>query len=216
MALNAGIAFLCVATCVALAQSESPKGLVWKPLRIIDSRSHLPNATVPKEMVGRLQISNLDIVLEDTDMKDAQARFGGTLGDEGDAGDSLEWLCLSGVDSAGQWVLWLESGEIDADSISSFQWRRVPSGTAFDKRCAALSRADSRVTLPVALTLGIPETEVLRVLGKPTARQGETLLYVHEHEEVVKGESFTALNTTTVLIRDGKVWAIEVGKSTTS
>ncbi len=216
MARNAGIAFLCVATCVALAQSGSLKGSVWKPLRIIDSRSHLPNATVPKEMVGRLQVSNLDIVLEDTEMKDAQARFGGTLGDEGDAGDALEWLCLRGVDPAGQWVLWLESGEIDDGSVGSFQWRRVPRGTTFDERCAPLSRADSTVKLPLALSLGIPEVEVLRVLGKPTTRLKETLLYVHEHEEVIKGESFRALNTTTVLIRDGRVWAIEVHKATTS
>jgi len=215
MSRRARIAFLCVVTCAALAQSHPPKGVVWKPQPIIYSRS-LPDATVPKEMVGRLQVSNLDIVLEHTEIKDAQARFGGTLGAEGDAGDSLEWLCLRGADPTGQWVLWLESGEIDGGSIGSFQWRRVTPRTTFDNRCAALSPAGSAVKLPIALRLGIPETEVLRVLGKPTTRRGGTLLFVHEHQEVIKGEPFAALNTTTVLLRDGRAWAIEIGTSTPS
>jgi hypothetical protein len=215
MSRRVGIAFFCVVTCAALAQNHWPTDAVWKPLPIIYSSS-LPDATVPKEIAGGLQVSNLDIVLEHTEMKDAQARFGGTLGAEGDAGDSLEWLCLRGADPSGRWVLWLESGEIDGGSVGSFQWRRVTPGATFDKRCAALSPDDSTVKLPIALHLGIPETEVLRVLGTPTQRRGRTLLYVHEHQEIIKGVAFTVLNTTTVLIRDGRVWAIEVDKSTTS
>lgn len=61
------------------------------------------------------------VVLEKTDVKEVQKRFGGTLGQEGDAEDSLEWLCFRGGDVTGGWVLWLKSGELDAGTVGSFQ-----------------------------------------------------------------------------------------------
>jgi hypothetical protein len=185
--------------------------LVWKPPRVLKS-DVLPAATVPKEMVKTLRVSDLTIALESTDMKKVQRRFGGTFGAEGDAGDSLEWLCLRGGDAAGRWVLWLKSGEMDDGTVGSFQWRRVPRDAKFDERCGVLSKADDRVELPIALRLGMSEADVLDVLGQPTGRYGNTLLYVHKHEGLNNNQEFTALNTVSVVVRDGAVWAIEVLK----
>jgi len=53
-------------------------------------------------------------------------------------------------------------------------------------------------------------------LGQPSKRLGDTLLYLHEHEETIKNEPFTALNTLAVLLSGQAVWAIEAWKSTTS
>jgi hypothetical protein len=82
-------------------------------------------------------------------------------------------------------VLWLESGEIDGGSVGSFQWRRVGPNTRFDKRCRMLPRTNSRIKLPIPLHLGTTETEALQILGQPTARHGDTLLYVHERDDFV-------------------------------
>ena len=94
-------------------------------------------------MVKALRISDLNVELEETNMNQVQERFGGTFGTQGDAGDHLEWLCLSGRDVDGRWVLWLESGEMDAGTVGSFQWRRVPEGERFDARCGTLSDTDT-------------------------------------------------------------------------
>jgi hypothetical protein len=73
-------------------------------------------------MVKAIRISALNVELEETNMNQVLARFGGNFGTQGDAGDSLEWLCLSGHERDGPFDLWLKSGEMDAGTVGSFQW----------------------------------------------------------------------------------------------
>src|SRR5205823_2702225 len=137
-------------------------------------------------------------------------------GHSGDAGNYLEWLCLHGTDGTGQWVLWLEGGEIHGGTVGGFQWRSVSATAGFDKRCSLLSKANGEITLPVSLRLGTTESEVLRTLGKPTLRQGDKLLFVHEHNETIQGEPYTSTNALSIIIRHGVVWAMETWKTTAS
>jgi hypothetical protein len=211
------VAVLCLLTSAALAQTGggSASGLIWKPPRI--RATHVvPKSTIRKIMVGTVQVSNMKIVLEETKMTDVQARFGGEIGAEGDAGDSLAWLCLRGRDEAGPWALWLESGEMDADSVGSFQWRRVAPDRKFDPRCQRLKDDDSRVRLPISLRLGLSETDLLQTLGPPTIREGNTLLFEHDQDLVIHDEPYTEQNTVIVVMRNGAIWAIEVSKLTSS
>src|SRR5215469_16849782 len=146
----------------------------------------------------------MSIVLETTRMTDVQKRFGGTVGQEGDAGTYLEWLCLRGGDATEGWVLRLKSDEMDAGTVGSFQWQRVRHAAKFDERCGVLSKT-GKVELPIPLGLGMQEAKLFHVLGHPTARHGNTVLYVHEHMGEDQQGPFTTLNTLSVVIRDGKV-----------
>jgi hypothetical protein len=203
---------ICLLARVLPAQSSSNLQdiLVWKLPRILKSNA-LPKGTVPKLMVKALRISDLNVELEQTNMKQVQERFGGTYGTQGDAGNSLAWLCLSGHDVGGPFVLWLKSGEMDAGTVGSVQWRRVPNEARLDARCGSLSEAD-KVNLPLSLRPGMSQSELFEVLGRPTVRNGNTLLYVHEHDEVGKSGPFTVLNTVSIVLQDDAVWAIEVLK----
>lgn len=205
-------ALLCWLVSILPAQTSSnlQNNLVWKPPRILKSDA-LPKGTVSRLMVKALRISDLNLELEETNMNQVQHRFGGTFGTQGDAGDSLEWLCLSGHDVDGRFVLWLKSGEMDAGTVGSFQWRRVPNEARFDARCATLSEGD-RVKLTIPLHPGMSESQLFDALGQPTVRHGNTLLYVHEHDETAKNGPFTVLNTVSIVLRDGAVWAIDVLK----
>jgi hypothetical protein len=100
----------------AQTSSNLQNSAVWKPPRILKSDA-LPKGTVSRLMVRALRISDLNVKLEETNMNQVQQRFGGTFGVQGDAGDSLEWLCLSGRDAGGRFVLWLKSGEMDAGTV---------------------------------------------------------------------------------------------------
>jgi len=131
----------------------------------------LPKATVPKLMITKLRVSDLTIVLEQTELEAVQAHFGGEIGSEGDASKSLGWLCLHGSDAVGRWVLWLESGEIDGPTVGGFQWRRVPDAVQFDERCRRLPDASSNVEMPIELRLGATGTKVLQILGQPTVSE---------------------------------------------
>lgn len=205
-------ALLCLVARIVPAQTSNnlQNGLVWKPPRILKSDA-LPKATVPKLMVKALRISDLNVELEETNMDRVQQRFGGTFGNQGDAGDSLEWLCLSGRDVEGKFVLWLKSGEMDAGTVGSFQWRRMPNEAKFDARCGTLSK-DDKVKLTIPLHPGMSESQLFEALGQPTIRHGNTLLYVHEHDQTGKNGPFTVLNTVSIVLRDGAVWAIDVLK----
>jgi hypothetical protein len=173
-------------------------------------------ASVPKEMLARLRVSAYDITLEETSMQDAAKRFRGTIGSKGDAGDFLEWLCLHGTDAADDWVLWLESGEIDGGYVGSFQWQRIQSGAVLDARCAALPSTAHVLELPVAVHLGSTEADVVNALGRPTLRSSERLVYLHEHDESIRGEPYNLSNIVIVRVRNGTVWAIAVSKTTSS
>ena len=190
------IAVLCFMSCALLAQAGSGSP-VWKPLRIFTSDA-LPHGTIPKVMVGGFRFLDLKVVLEETKLGDVQARLGGEIGHEGDAGDSLSWLCYGGKDSNGAWVLWLKSGEMDAGTVGAFQWRRVNSGAEFDKRCQILPEKNTGIKLPVALSIGSSEAKLLEVLGNPTIRKGNKLLYVHEHDLVIRQQPCTLMNTVEV------------------
>jgi hypothetical protein len=109
-------------------------------------------------------------------------------------------------------VLWLQSDEIDAGAVGSVQWRRVTRGAKFDERCGVLPKADGTVDFPIAPHLAMAEAKLLEVLGQPTASKGNTHICVHEHEGLDNKKPFTELITVSVVIRDGRVWAIEVLK----
>jgi len=172
-------------------------------------------ATVPKEMVSTFRVSGYDITLEKTSMKDVQQRLGGVIGEKGDASDASEWLCFHGADSMGGWVLWLESGEINGDSVGSFQWQRLSNRDVLDTRCHTLLKAASVIQWPLSFQLGAKSSEVLKSLGPPTSKADERLIYLHEHEVGgTRGDPFVSSNIVAVRIRNGMVWAIQVSKTT--
>ncbi len=171
--------------------------------------------TVPKEILSRLHISSVAITLEETRLDRVEQLLGGTTGAKGDAGDSVGWLCFHGTDGRNAWVLWLESGEIDGPSIGSFQWQRISSDAQIDRRCHALS-GSATIKLALPLKLGMTEGQLLRVLGKPSLRRGERLIYFHEHEGSSNGVPFDSSNIVMVGFRGGEVKSIAVSKTTSS
>lgn len=209
MSRTALLALFCTVSSFAFAQKVGKP--IWKPPRIT-SDDALPKATVPRLMVGDLQLADVKVVLEQTELENIKSHFGGEIGHQGDAGDYLSWLCYRGTDEEGPWVLWLMSGEMDAGTVGSFQWRRIPDDANFDNRCPAVTDSSSKVALPIRLRLGLSETNLLKILGPPTARRGQTLLYVHDHDETANGQQYTVLNTVFVIIRNGAVYAVEVLK----
>lgn len=200
-----------VAAIVQESSNSSGPLRIWEPSTAEFWRG-VPNATVPKEMVSKIVVSGAPIVLEGTSIIDIAKRFGATVGGRGEGGDSLRWICMGGNDSGGEWALWLESGEIEGGMIGDFQWRRVSSGVAFDKRCRKLKSGS--VELPDRLRLGLTREEVKTILGEPTVWRGQRAIYVHEHTELLHGEIYTSDNIVEVRFHEGKVQAIDVSKLT--
>ena len=143
-----------------------------------------------------------------------QRRFGGVIGQSGDASEFLAWLCLSGHDSYGPYVLWLISGEIDGPSIGGFMWQHLEPGAHLDPRCHVLPPS-ADIHLPVAMRLGTSQAAVEKLLGHPSARRGGNFMYIHEHNLTLHNLPYTSINTVEVDYRNGVVSAITADKSTT-
>ncbi len=212
------IVVVLVVTCVCSAQTirskTSNNTVIWSPPRINWPEIEFPS-TVPKEMIGKLRIANFPVILEETELETARKHFGGSIGSRGEAGDSESWLCLHGSDTNGPWILWLTSGELDGPAIMGFQWRRLPPNETPDRHCGLISQDKGGIELPLALYPGMTEAEMRKILGKPSFVSGKTLIYCHEHQEMIHKLPYTAMNTIAIVLRDGIVLAIEVGKTTT-
>jgi len=210
-----GLFFVACATSAQSASrpSSSSGQVIWEP-PAWTFLHEIPKATVSKQMLATLRVSGFPITLENTKMDKVSSTLGGSIGQKGDAGNFEEWLCFYGTDPSGRWVLWLESGEIDGGTVGSFQWQRLDTSAVLDGRCQMLG--DAKVDLPIAVRLGTVEAGVLKSLGRPTVRRGDRLVYVHEHQESILGEPFDSSNIVAILLRAGRVWEIDVSKTTSS
>ena len=207
---------MAITVCVSSAQTNAKltaKTVVWAPPSI-DWPETLPPASAPKEMIGKLRVAKMPIILEETELESAHRRFGGTLGARGDAGDAEAWLCIHGTDANGPWIFWLTSGEIDGSMIGGFLWMRLAENEVADGRCVPLRKGDGGIELPVPLHLGMTEAQVRGVLGRPTAVWRNTLIFLHQHQEVIDKEDYTSSNVVGIVWRSGVVWEIDVGKTT--
>jgi hypothetical protein len=155
----------------------------------------------------------MQIILEETPLNDVQKNLGGTIGSRGDASEALLWLCFHGSDANGPWALWVESTEMGGGNVDGFAWQRIPKEATLDHRCRT---QDVEVELPIRLALGLTEPEVRRIIGSPTAKHRNTLIFDHEHRETIRNEPFIASNTVYVVLRDSVVWTVQVWKTTSN
>ena len=198
---------------VSVAFGQTTARAVWEP-----PEWNFPQeakATVPKQMLTSLRVSTVSIMLEKTRLDRVEKLIGGEIGAKGDAGDAVQWLCFRGTDRGSDWIIWLESGEIDGGYVGSFQWQRISGETEIDHRCHAL-KGTAIVKLATPLQLGMQEADVLKMLGKPSLRSGESLIYLHEHEESVNGVPYDSSNIVMVRVHGGEVTSIAVSKTTSS
>lgn len=209
------VATVCACPAQTVGSQNGAKTVIWSPPDV-GWWDDMPRPTVPKEMIGALRVANVPIVLEETKLEDAQKRFGGTIGDRGDAGDAIGWLCLDGSNKNGPWILWLISGEINGPTIGGFQWRRLSPGETPDRRCSRIPDDKGGIELPIALHFGMTEAEVQKLLGRPTVTRSKTFFFSHEHEAVIDKEKYTVSNDVAVVFRGGRLWEIEVVKTTSN
>lgn len=113
-------------------------------------------------------------------------------------------------------MLWLESFEIDGPTIGGFQWQQLPADSKMDERCQPLRGDDASLRMPLALRLGMKEADVVAALGQPSKRNGNTVIYVHEHDRTIRAEPYTVSNDVIITYRAGRIWAVEVTHSTVS
>src|SRR5215469_9722455 len=188
------IALLLTAFVLASTQSapsdEVREKITWHPAKF-PIFSPKKAWTKPNVMVTSLRFDGLIIDLEQTDIRETAKRYQAELGREGDAGDFFQWLC---------------SSEIDGDRIGEFSIKPIGSNADVDSRCKPLSSdSDDPSTSPSKIRVGMSESDLMLVLGEPTARRDNFLYYAHSHDLKLHDEPYTLMNTVIVEVKDGVV-----------
>jgi hypothetical protein len=191
---------------------HSPR-VIWGPPNL-KLPTTFPKPSIKGEIIKGLRIEGWPVTLEKTELAQAKRHFGAVIGNRGDASEALSWICLQGSDDRGAWAIWLYSGEIDGPAIAGFQWQRVPPEARLDHRCKLLDRLQGSVELPVHLTLGMSEAQVVAVLGRPSGTLHNVAIYSHEHKLTIHNEPYTLENDVLIEYGDGKVSTVVVNHTT--
>jgi hypothetical protein len=197
---------LLLITWTAFGQRSSDQP-VWAP-PAADWPKTFPRPTVTKDLISEITVAGWPIKLEETGLAEAKKHFGGVIGSSGDAAETLAWLCLRGNDGAGQWVLWLYSGEINGPAIGGFQWQRVSPDLRLDSRCKYLATRNGPVELPVHLHLDMTEEEVDAEIGPPSRRYRDSAIYSYERSLTLHNEPYTLRDDVLITYRGGRVSVI--------
>ena len=189
----------CVLLCIVVnamscraGSQVSPQTTLWEPSLLLKPTDEVPKGSVAKNMIERLRVSNTEVVLEETKLADVQARLGGTTGQRGDAGTSLQWLCYELQTGESRSVLWLMAGEMDAGTVGGFQWKKITASTVVDKRCQPI--AGATVKLPIDLHVGMERSVLFKRLGRPTREHANRMDYVHDEEQQIRNQPYIESN----------------------
>ena len=202
-------------------EARQAKRPLWGPPQL-PTPHPLPKATVRKEFVTKLRVGGVEVALEEAVLAVVAKRLGATIGERGDAGEYVAWICLDGSDSGGRWALWLDSGEIDGGRVGRFQLSRIGPDALFDRRCREMPASTAIITLPTDIRLDLSADEVVSKLGRPTARFGEVFAYLYEHSRTDTAtsnfppETWTTDNDLYLVIHHDRVESIVVSRMTTT
>jgi len=214
------VVIICSALVTAVVHAQDKP--LWEPPRIgVPSIAETAQPNHVQDLVSKITIGSFNVLLEDTPLEQVGTHFSATIGRSGDAGESLAWVCLHGQDRIGQWVLWIESGEIHGPMTGGFLLMRRTANNRLDSRCKPAG--NGRISLPIPLSLGMSRAQVVAALGPPISPSGSHLFYYHHH--VVRlspkagsaAEPFDLSNSLYIRLNSSnKVDAFQVWRTTTS
>lgn len=188
---------------------------MWEPPSELSVQGdHRP--TMRREQITRVRVAAFTVILETTTLSAVQSHLGGTIGRRGEAAEAVAWLCFHGRDTGGVWGLWLEAGEVHAETVGAFQLRRFDAATQFDQRCQSIDGSNGGIELPAGLRLGLSSAQTIRILGRPTTIIGDMSLYKHERQAIIRGQPFTVSNILKMRFRNMILEALDVWKMTIS
>ena len=169
--------------------------------------------TVVKRLATRFSLGAFAGRFEETRLGAVREAVGeGTIQHQGDAGDSIYWLCYRRA----QHRLWVvSSGEMGGPDhlVTEIVEELTEKDTETSTDCAIIPEKFSPVVFDSKLHLGMSRQEVITALGPPSKSEAAQIVYSHE------GKLADGCDETAWLIlgfREDKLVSMRGGKTTTN
>jgi len=204
----AGVALL---TPAVLAQTPPPEhpfsSISWRPLSKEKPATHLKMGTLEV----RFEKTTLSAISDATGL--------GRMFHQGDAAESIYWLCYTIRGGARAERLWIVAhGEMGGreHAVTLVTAQEVQPTVKPTDDCPTLPSAFQPLSLAQHVWLGIPESKALQVLGRPSHRKGSWRSF--DYQGKVPGscqpDGFDLMNWLVFRTIEGRIVAISAGQVT--
>jgi len=173
----------------------------------------------------RLSLGKFVAYFEKTKLAQVRKAVGrGTIAHQGDAGDSMYWLCYAAASAEPPQRLWVMShGEMGGPEmeIGGVMAEEVPPTATVNSGCPALPSTSMPLSVDRGIWLGTTQQTLLSKLGRPSAVRGDWLDFLHEGKLRGKdpfGSSetvdFSEQSSLSVRLVSGRIVALQAWKVT--
>lgn len=153
---------------------------------------------------------NVPIVFEETALSQIADHFGGTIHHQGDAGDSVSWVCYNYADDGAERTLWFLSGELGGSEKAILTVVEAADGGNIQQGCARPAHNLNKLTLG-APGLGSTRDEINEALGADIGDQPSVVLF-----NMSDGDEFTISKSLRYKLDGDKVTAVSITQVTTN
>ena len=193
------------------AQTAPPElpfpNVSWKALSKAKPASHL-------------KMGGLEVRFEKTTLRAISDTAGlGTMHHRGDAGKSIYWLCYTIQGDSRTQRIWIVAHEEMGGSdhaVTMVTAQELPPSVQPTNDCPTLPTTLQPLSLARAVWLGIPGSEALKVLGRPSYRKGSWRSF--DYQGKVPGncqpDGFDLMNWLVFRTVQGRIVAISAGQVT--
>ena len=169
--------------------------------------------TVVKRLATRFSLGPFAGRFEETRLGAVRNAVGeGTIQHQGDAGNSIYWLCYRHA----QHRLWVvSSGEIGGPDhlVTEIVEELTEKDAGASTDCAIIPDKFSPVTFDSKLRLGMSGQQVVMALGRPSKSESDRMVYFHQKR---RADGFDETAWLILRFRESKLVSMRGGKTTTN
>jgi hypothetical protein len=185
----------------------------------------IPSGTIKIKPATVLRLGKFSVQLEITTLSDVQEIMkAGLIQHQGDASESLSWLCYTVPLRPESQRVWISSSEMGGGTIvDGVAAEQVSGATINNKYCPLLPKKFRPIKLDHDIWIGINVVVLERILGKPLMIDGEVRIYDYNGKKKGMHKNFDdntemmadydEISSLVVKVRNGKVislWASKV------
>ena len=198
----------CVASVSAFAESPPPRSpfgaITW-------------TATKREKPSAGMTMGQFQVKFEETTLDEVRGTTSvGRIAHQGDAGESIYWLCYTDVGANYVDHIWIIAhGEMGGSErrVTSVSAMRVTGGSA-SSDCPALPKAMSPVMLGTGIWLGESSIDIDKKLGAPSHKKGSWQSYDYSGRSHSKCEGDDVMNWLVLHIEGGRMNQLHAGQVT--